>query len=147
MMTEHPYLKVQRENKAAASMKSAKSKERSVQVRKAYKEERRIVQQIARQTLKSGALFGDGDFHSLDFIQADHKERFNSKSFTLSRSEYDKGIRQGTNQWVITSDLAGDKQSVVTMTMDAYTRLLAYAQKGLEALNRERKDCGREESI
>ena len=85
---------------------------------------------IARTTLASGSIAGDGDIQILDgLLQADHKNRSSkSKTFSLSGAEYQKGINQGTNCWVIKRNAEDlDSQQIVMMTPEAFASLIKCA--------------------
>lgn len=92
-------------------------------VRRARREEKRAQQQLIRQTVNSGALFGDGDYRILDgVLRGEHKHRQRSRNFHLSHAEYQKGRAQGVSCWVVTNQ---DGERVVILTEQAFSQLLA----------------------
>lgn len=85
---------------------------------------------IAKQTLRSGAILQDGDLSILNGeLNLDSKVRNTSSSFNVTKAEYQKGINQGLDGWVITNK---DDESVVVLTQKAFSQLLALAKEAKE---------------
>jgi hypothetical protein len=85
---------------------------------------------IARCTLASGSIAGDGDIQVLEgLIQIDHKRRSTkSKTFALSDVEYQKGKNQGTNCWVIKRNAdQPTAEQIVMLTPEAFAQLVKLA--------------------
>lgn len=115
-----------------------KASSNSQRVKAGLKKEEQVRKRVNAlvSTLKSGAIFGDGDYKVLGELQADHKYRIVRKSFTLSRKEYEDGRRQGTDHWLITVTGENRKdETVVIMTLEGYARLLALATQHKEQDN------------
>jgi hypothetical protein len=65
--------------------------------------EKKQRENIARATIRSGALLGDGDTHLLNGkLKLETKDRGVKSSWCLSLSEYNKGLRQGIDIYGIT---------------------------------------------
>lgn len=97
--------------------------ERGRRVRRARREESRAKNAIIQQTVNSGAIFGDGDYRLLhQTLRGEHKHRQNSKSFSLSYAEYQKGRSQGVSCWIITNS---EGERVVILTEAAFAQLAA----------------------
>lgn len=65
--------------------------------------EKKQRENIARATIRSGALLGDGDTHLLKGkLKLETKDRGVKSSWCLSLSEYNKGLRQGIDIYGIT---------------------------------------------
>lgn len=112
--------------------KKKPNKQISKYVKSGLKEERRLVNRIAKQTVRSGAVYGDGDIDILDGeLKLDSKKRHKTESFTVTKAEYEKGKRQGLDGWVITNK---NNDSVYVLTEETFIRLvgaeLARQQKG-----------------
>lgn len=132
---DHPVAKEQAEVKRQEQYqkkkeKATKTKAKSKQSKQAFRKEREVKDDIIKQTVRSGAAFGDGDYQILDgHFQGDHKWHSKSKSFSLSHSEYTKGKKQGTDSWMITNS---EDETVVVLTKEAYSKLISLAKEGLK---------------
>lgn len=133
---DHPHVQekklLEKSEKLVVASKIDRKKSR--QIKSAYNSERLCADKVIKQTVRSGARYGDGDFQSLDgLLQGDHKLRYNTKNFNVTWDEYTSGRRAGTNSWFISVTGDDDKpHTLVCLTMDAYTALLNLAVKGLE---------------
>lgn len=107
---------------------------KSKQVREALSLEKKLTRKIAQQTLRSGAINGDGDIKLLEgLFQVDAKRRFTTKNFSVSWKEYEAGLQQGTNQWIVTvEDEQKKEHTMVCMTLDSYLQLFAIAAEMLQ---------------
>lgn len=111
-------------------LKPSIDKLKSKQVKGGYSAERKLSKQIAKQTIRSGALLHDGDISLFDGeLKLDSKLRYDKDSFSLSKSEYLKGIQQHLDGWIITNKHPHHQDSVVILTFDAFTQLLSYKQQ------------------
>lgn len=139
----HPHWEVVKELKEAAKeealtkkgeQRDSSYKEKSSVVKAGLRSERYVAERIVKGTLNSGAVHGDGDFSILEGVaQADHKLRTKTKNFNLKWEEYRKGRATGTDHWLISVlDEQGNTHTIVSMTLEAYTRLLSLAKKGKE---------------
>lgn len=106
-------------------------KVKSTLVKKALKKESTVCQSIADEagvffipTIASGRVKGDGD-GTIGGISVDHKYRTTSNSFTVTRSEYTKGIAQGVQAWVVTNVNDKNKdETCVVLTKETFIQLL-----------------------
>jgi hypothetical protein len=141
----HPYLEVLKQEKRSLQKKQksspCKDVVKSKQIKEALRHERTLTDNIIKNTRRSGAEFGDGDKSILQgLIKMDDKRRFNTRSFTLSWDEYQKGLRQGLNSWSITVDENPGEpanpptitHTVMILTLDAFTTLLSLAAHNIE---------------
>lgn len=142
-LDSHPHWEIVKELKQAAkeealtkktAQRDSSYKEKSRVVKAGLKSERYVAERIIKGTVNSGALHRDGDFSVLDGLaQADHKLRTKTKNFNLKWEEYKKGVATGTDHWMVSViDEYGSTHTVVTMTLEAYTRLLSLAKQGKE---------------
>lgn len=98
-------------------------KAKSKQIKQSYQHESVIQEKLIKKTLRSGAVFGDGDLKALDdFLQIDVKKRFNTTSLGITEAEFNKGKNQGTNVWTVTNK---NDKTVVIMTEEVFSVLLA----------------------
>lgn len=120
---KHPEYKAKKERKKSSTkQKKERKKPNSDRTRKALKKEKNVKDKIIKQTIGSGRVNNDGDYQILEGeIQADHKHRSNTNSFSLSYSEYEYGRKQGTNTWLITN---AKNETMVVMPLELYSRLL-----------------------
>jgi hypothetical protein len=136
----HPHWEIVKElreaNREEALTKTREKKDRSYieksrVVKAGLKSEKYVAERIVKGTVKSGAVHRDGDYSILDGLaQADHKLRTKTKNFNLKWEEYKKGIATGTDHWLISViDEHGNTHTVVSMTLEAYTRLLSLAKE------------------
>ena len=97
-------------------------------VRKGYRTERNVGNRIGNmveRTRRSGATFGEGDFKVLG-RDVEHKLRVTPRaSFTLRWQEYLEGRKKGIAQWAISVEKEGATYTVVIMTLQEYTSLIA----------------------
>lgn len=106
------------------------NKLKSKQVKGGLKKEKELSQQIAKQTLRSGAILQDGDISLFDGdLKLDSKVRYNKGSFTVTKAEYEKGINQSLDGWIITNKNEDSENTVVCLTFDSFTKLLAYKRE------------------
>lgn len=113
------------------SKKKVVDKKVSALVKSSLKKEITVLQRIAdvagvlfKPTLKSGAINGDGD-GTIGEISVDHKYRTNSESFTVSKAEWEKGLAQGVQAWVITvSKKSAPDKTAVVLTEELFVELL-----------------------
>lgn len=111
-------------------IKPSIDKTKSKQVKGGYNAERKLTKQIAKQTIRSGALLNDGDISIFDGeLKLDSKVRYNKESFSLTKTEYLKGKQQHLDGWIITNKHPHHEDSVVILTFDAFTQLLSYKQQ------------------
>lgn len=105
-------------------------KQKSKQVKGGFKAEKTIANNIAKQTLKSGSLLQDGDITLFNGdLNLDSKVRYNRAGFGITKQEYQKGKSSKVDGWVITNKQDSNEDSVVILTMDSFTQLLAYKQQ------------------
>lgn len=79
-----------------------KDRKRQHTLKRAKETEKRIEKEIARGTIRSGALNGDGDLHLLKgLIRVEAKDRGPRASWNLTWKEFDKGRRQGVDVYAI----------------------------------------------
>jgi hypothetical protein len=129
----HPQQEIINQRKREEKQQKAQKKlQRASPSKRGYQQENIIVKQlntkvnrkinVIRKTAASGRLNKDGD-HSLlnGLIRSDLKLRLNSESFTVSKEEYQKGLTQDINQWIITNPLG----TVYVLTEELYCELLA----------------------
>ena len=105
-------------------------KTRGAIVKRARVEEERARQSLIKATVNSGALYGDGDYKITDWLHCDHKHRQKlCKQFTLTLQEYEKGLSQGVESWVVTiHPTEGETLRGVFLTERAFARLLQEAK-------------------
>lgn len=117
--------------KALDKKKKAESKPSSSKL--GYRNEKVLVKKVNKQvnkqisvikaTVASGRINHDGDHTLLEgSIRSDSKLRTNTHAFSVSKEEYEKGLEQNINQWVITT-LAG---TCYVLTESLYTELIAH---------------------
>lgn len=118
----HPEFKRKKEeSKSKKKSQKKQSEPYRKRTRKALQKEDKVRKKIEK-TLASGRLNQDGDYQILrGKIQADHKARFNSSSFSLSYEEYQKGKKQGTNCWIITNQ---NDESVAVLPLELFNELI-----------------------
>lgn len=128
---KHPEYKAKRERRRSdKKQEKEKKKPNSDRTKKALKKEKNVKDKIIKQTIGSGRVNNDGDYHLLEGeIQADHKYRSTTNSFSLSYSEYEYGKKQGTNTWIITN---AKNETMVVMPLELYTKLLKGQSNGSE---------------
>lgn len=98
-------------------------KKRSHYSKAGYRKEKELIKDIAKATLKSGAVLGDGDIELLKgLINLDSKKRHNSSSFTVTKAEYEKGIARRLSGWAITNK---EDKTLICLTMTTFNHLLA----------------------
>lgn len=83
---------------------STKGKDRAKQKRQreAKNAEKVAAETIAKLTLGSGAVRGDGDFHVLESIRVEHKDRGERNCITVTTAELKKGWAQQIQAFAIT---------------------------------------------
>jgi hypothetical protein len=101
------------------------NKLKSKQIKSGYLKEKQLVNQIAKQTIKSGSVFHDGDILIADSLKLDSKLRHKLSSFSVSRSEYEKGISQNLDGWIITNKEGSTEQTVVVLTFESFNKLIS----------------------
>lgn len=133
--------KLEKLHEAKERRRSERFKKKQKVVKKALQMEKEVAnrlnkkvrnqQNLLTQTIASGSVFGDGDIKSdVANLQLDHKYRSLSESFSLSRREYEKGINQNTNGWIITSGITPESlRTVIVLTEESFTKLLALASR------------------
>jgi hypothetical protein len=139
----HPYLGVRREQERQKRQeRQQRTQTRRERVQKARIEEERARQSLIRATVNSGAKYGDGDYKVTDWLHCDHKHRQKvSKQFTLTLAEYEKGVAQGVESWIITiHPQEGQTLRGVFLTEAAFGRLLREAGVTLRGLDCREKD-------
>lgn len=98
-----------------------------------YRNEKTVVKQVNKQinkqitaiksTVASGRVNHDGDHTLLNGrIRSDSKLRLKTSTFSVTKEEYEKGLGQGINQWIITTQ-AG---TCYVLTEELYSELLAH---------------------
>lgn len=117
----HPFKQQRKQAKAI-------DKDKSKLIKRALKEEATTAGRIARKTVGSGRVYGDGDLVVLENFRVEHKLRTTTKSYSVSAAEYEKGKRQGVGIYAIAVD-NGD--TCYFLTEDTFTELLAWAKKGM----------------
>jgi hypothetical protein len=95
--------------------------------------ERKVINSLAKGTLRSGAAAGDGDALVLSQLGCEIKDRGERSSFNLTLTEYNKGIKQGVDIFAISIIRPDTKQSerVYLLTEGLMTQLLAIAKTTL----------------
>jgi hypothetical protein len=102
-------------------------KTKSKQVKGGYKAEKTLTNKIAKQTLRSGAILHDGDISLFEGdLKLDSKVRYNKQSFAVSKAEYLKGKTQHLDGWILTNKSDNSEETVVVLTLESFTQLLAY---------------------
>lgn len=89
-------------------------------VRAGLNEETKIVKSLIHKTVRSGAIYGDGDIQ-VNQLKLDSKKRTNTRSFTISPDEYSKGLRSNLDGWVVTNS---DGNRVYVLTEKAFVKLI-----------------------
>ena len=104
-------------------------------VRSSLRKETEVLKRIADRagvkfepTLKSGSINGDGD-GKIGGISVDHKLRTNSESTTVSKAEWEKGLAQGVEAWVVTTRDGSGSKTAIVMPEALFIELLAAANK------------------
>jgi hypothetical protein len=98
-----------------------------------YRNEKTVVKQVNKQvnkqlqviksTVASGRVNHDGDHTLLEGkIKSDSKLRIKTSTFSVTKEEYEKGLGQGINQWIITTQ-AG---TCYVLTEELYSELIAH---------------------
>lgn len=121
----HPALSIKKEKVSKDKQKQRMNKTASKAEDKAAVDLKRLTGIPVRKSVRSGAINRDGDFHMDTLnLQFDHKLRESHSSLGITRTEYLKGLHQGTEAWMITSRPRGMKEvQVVVLTMEAFKRL------------------------
>ena len=107
-----------------------------------YRNEKTITKQVNKQvnkqltviksTVASGRVNHDGDHTLLEGkIRSDSKLRIKTSTFSVTKEEYEKGLGQGINQWIITTQ-AG---TCYVLTEELYSELIAHIIYLEEKLN------------
>ena len=101
-LVNHPYLH-RGLKELHRGLKQCKDKSKVNIQKRAKTTEKKQRENIARATIRSGALLGDGDTHLLNGkLKLETKDRGVKSSWCLSLSEYNKGLRQGIDIYGIT---------------------------------------------
>ncbi|MFB6284629.1 MAG: hypothetical protein ABEK59_12000 [Halobacteria archaeon] len=126
---DHPVYREQKQTtQQARQAERQRKKPQAKKTKASHRKEQETKQRLIKQTRRSGAEFGDGDYQLLEGeFQADHKWRSKTQAFSLSYKEYQQGRAQGTNTWVITNCY---DERMVLLTEEAYAKLLELARKG-----------------
>jgi hypothetical protein len=137
-LANHPEQdKITQRKKEAHKQKVQKKLQKASPSKRGYQQETKIVKQlndkvnkridVIKKTVASGRIYHDGDHSLLDgLIRSDSKLRLTSESFTVSKEEYQKGLTQGINQWIIANPLG----TVYVLTEELYCELLAQIHYG-----------------
>jgi hypothetical protein len=107
-----------------------------------YRNEKELVKKVNKQvnkqlsiikaTVASGRINHDGDHNLLEGrIRSDSKLRIKTSTFSVTKEEYEKGLGQGINQWIITTQ-AG---TCYVLTEELYSELIAHIIYLEEKLN------------
>lgn len=113
---------------------------KSAEVKRALKAEAKTAERIARKTVASGRVNHDGDLLNLDTLRVEHKLRkAGTETFTVTASEYRKGLEQGIDVWAIKVDRG---PTVYFLKEETYCWLLSLAAKALgqDQLESEQKE-------
>jgi len=103
----------------AASVSQTKSK----QVKQALRQEHQTVKQLIRTTIKSGAIYHDGDI-KLANLRLEHKTRYRTGgAITVTKRERDKGRQQQIDGWVIKEH---DGETFYVLTEKAFQHLISH---------------------
>lgn len=124
--------KINQKKRKERQQKTQKKLQRASPSKRGYQQEIKIVKQlnnkvnrridVIKKTVASGRIYHDGDHSLLDgLIRSDSKLRLKSESFTVTKEEYQKGLTQDINQWIITNPLG----TVYVLTEELYCELLA----------------------
>ena len=141
-LATHPYTQEAKELKAEATKKPKKDKAISNRIKKALKKEFTVLNTVANKaglkfypTERSGAKDSNGD-GQIGPSSIDHKYRTNSRTFTVTKAEYEKGLAQNVNTWAITVQNIGKAdETVFVLTEDLYVELMAYVNHANQAIN------------
>lgn len=114
------YEPIIQDNKKHPEIVIKKNKVKSNYSKQGRLEEKKIVQSIIKQTLNSGAINNDGDL-KVGELKLDSKKRNTTRSFTLTPDEYNKGINQNLDGWVITNQT---NQRVYILTEKSFIKLV-----------------------
>ena len=117
----HPAYKL-KPPKVPKSVDKIKSK----QVKRGFQNEKTLL----KKTVRSGAVFGDGDLYFPDSeLKIDSKVRHtDSLTFSLKKNEYESGKKQGIEAWAITHiHSSGDSNTVYMISEQAFIALLHLA--------------------
>lgn len=124
----HPYQEVKDQHEKDKRIKPSVDKKKSKQTKEGRKAERKVIKNInqsagikAKSTVASGAHYGDGDFTINDQYKVEHKKRISSKSFTVTKAEYEKGKQQNIDLFMITNE---DQETMVFMPLALFKTLL-----------------------
>lgn len=113
-----------------ANWKATLQAKKKVQ-QQAKQTEKRIAGSIARKTMRSGAANHDGDLLVNEAVRVEIKRRGSRKSWNVTTTEYDKGIKQGIEVFAIEIQREDTLQPVTLYccTEDFFSHLLAAAGK------------------
>lgn len=95
--------------------------------KKGNKIEKQILKKLsATPTLKSGAIFGDGDGY-LTIKQRkyylEHKTRFNNRNLlSLTKSEYEKAIAQKIELFLVTNN--NTQETIISMNLNTFLEIV-----------------------
>lgn len=123
---EHPY-------KYIPPRKPIKDKKRSQIATKARRNEKqaaeRLAKQVAKLTVASGAVHGDGDAkHELSLdrvLRVEHKQRPPGSTYSVTNAEYQKGLRQQIDVWAISVQ---GQETMYFLRESVYAELLTLAR-------------------
>ena len=124
---DHPYNKIKKDKQRQSNKQHKKDiSTRSKRTKNALKKEKSVQDKIIKGTLKSGAIFGDGDYSLLeDQFHADHKYKSTQKGFSITAAEYEKGLKQDVTIWAVTNK---DDETCFILTEETFYNLLALAK-------------------
>lgn len=110
--------------------------------RRAKHVEESIVRDIAKGTIRSGAVNGDGDIHLLnDQLRIEAKDRGERKSWNLTWAEFTKGLKQGIDIYAISVDCPdGQRRTMYMMENQLFTDWLALVKQQLDQANEKSTD-------
>lgn len=132
-VSNHPTTLVQQQ--LVNKNKPIKDQVKSKQVKQGFKQEKVLADsfnETIKQSLQSGALLGDGDLHALEgLVKVDSKLRIKKQSFSVTWTEYEKGISQDINAWAITINKNQKDHTCVFMTQELFCQLIGMAKSGL----------------
>lgn len=97
--------------------------------RKGLKREKQTINSInkkfAKPTLGSGRINQDGDF-TLGELKVEHKTRFKTGSIGISKKEYEKGVSQNIDMWLIKMHTPDNKKSFVVIDLETFITLVKH---------------------
>lgn len=111
---EHPY-----------DVKTKASNSKAIQ-KKAVATEKAVVNQLIRLTAGSGRINHDGDV-KLDDLRIEVKDRGVKKSFALTLTEFDKGLRQSIDAFAVSINRpdTGKREVVYMLTEQMFSELIS----------------------